>query len=337
MRRYGKGESRPLVAIKRRYAEIVQHQQLRKIAFYARGGLEHFLVPNSYYRWRLNRWLALANRYDRDEINRRVGYYNKLDNFFSLPSEAVPMHRIQKSKGTYLIDFRRIMRHFPPDVRTLSRFGDIRDVSASPSFVKTRPIDTANENSVLLRLNSIRHFRPIVDRLEFRHKKDMLVWRGKVKPNHRSTIFKQHFGNPMLDIGMTNERHEPELRAWRKPFMSIPEQLQHKFILSVEGNDVATNLKWIEQSNSLCLMAKPKFESWFMEGTLEAGKHYVRVRDDYADLPEKMSHYRDHPEEAETIIHNLQRHHAQFTDNTKEHLIGLLVARKYLRLSGQLD
>lgn len=316
---------------------VFQHQQLRKVFFYLKGFLDHSLVPRQCYRNRLPAFLESAKNYDPAEIESRVDYYNKLSRQFAPSPDFLLLDQVPAQKTTYLIDFRRILRYFPADVRTLPRFGDIRDVSAAPSFVKTRPIEGANENSVLLRLNSIRHFRPISDTLTFRQKKDSLVWRGKVKPNHRSTIFRQYFGNPRMDIGMTNERPEAELQPWRKPFLSIPEQLQHKFILSVEGNDVATNLKWIAQSNSLCLMAKPKFESWFMEGTLQAGKHYVEVRDDYADLPEKMDYYLDHPEEAERIIHHLQCHHKRFTDQKKEHLIGLLVVRKYLQLSGQLD
>ena len=40
---------------------------------------------------------------------------------------------------------------------------------------------------------------------------------------------------------------------------------KHKFILCIEGNDVASNLKWVMSSNSVAVMPKPKFESWFME------------------------------------------------------------------------
>ncbi|NBB80756.1 MAG: lipopolysaccharide A protein [Verrucomicrobia bacterium] len=315
----------------------LKHQQSRKIAFYLRGFTEHFLVLDRYYRFRLKRWLARQNRYDRDEVFRRVNYYNKLDKPFTIPREALRIGQIQKEKATYLFDFRRIMRYFPADVRSYARFGDITDVSEVPSFVKTRPIDGPNENSVLLRLNSIRHFRPITDHTPYRQKKDTLVWRGMVKPNHpRSALFEKFFGHPLLDIGMSKGRVTPEMENWQKPYLSIPEQLQHKFILSVEGNDVATNLKWIAQSNSLCFMTKPKYESWFMEGTLQAGKHYVQVRDDYTDLPEKITHYINHPDEAEAIIHEMSCYYKRFTDTRKEQLIGLLVAEKYLRLSGQL-
>lgn len=123
--------------------------------------------------------------------------------------------------------------------------------------------------------------------------------------------------------------------AWNKPFMSIPEQLQHKFILSIEGNEVATNLKWIAQSNSLCFMTRPKFESWFMEGTLVGGKHYVELADDYSDLPVKLDHYLAHPAEAEQIIANFKRYYDRFRDPVTEELAGLLVIQKYLELSGQ--
>lgn len=315
----------------------LRHQQSRKIAFYSRGFAEHFFVPNAFYRRRLRAWLQIVDRYPPDAINRRVNYYNKLKSKFPIPHEALTITQIPKGKTTYFFDFRRILRHFPSQVKTFSRFGDKTDVTAVPGFVKTRPLGVANENSVLLRLNSIRHFRPIADSRPYRQKKDSLVWRGRVNRDHRKALFRQHFGNPRLDIGLTNERPVPELRLWRKPYLSIAEQLQYKFILSVEGNDVATNLKWIAQSNSLCFMTKPKFESWFMEGTLEAGKHYVALRDDYADLTEKMDYYLDNPDEAETIIGNFQNYYTEFSDQKKEHLIGLLVVKKYLELSGQLD
>ena len=73
------------------------------------------------------------------------------------------------------------------------------------------------------------------------------------------------------------------------------EQLQNKFILCIEGNDVASNLKWAMSSNSLVFMTKkPKFETWFMEGTLIPGHHYVEIKDDYSDMIEKMDYYLSH-------------------------------------------
>ncbi len=51
------------------------------------------------------------------------------------------------------------------------------------------------------------------------------------------------------------------------PFMSIDEQLGHKFIMCIRGNDVATNLKWVMSSSSIAVMPRPDVESWYMEGS----------------------------------------------------------------------
>ena len=66
--------------------------------------------------------------------------------------------------------------------------------------------------------------------------------------------------------------------------MSIAEQLKAKFIISLEGNDVATNLKWIMYSNSVVLMPKPTICSWFMEDHLKPNVHYVEIKPDFSDL-----------------------------------------------------
>lgn len=113
----------------------------------------------------------------------------------------------------------------------------------------------------------------------------------------------------------------------------IPE---HQFIVSVEGIDVATNLKWIMASNSLCLMRRPRFETWFMEGTLQPDIHYVQLKDDFSDLEQKVTYYREHPSEAKRIITNAQQHAARFSNHNDERLISLLVIDRYLRLSGQI-
>lgn len=115
--------------------------------------------------------------------------------------------------------------------------------------------------------------------------------------------------------------------------MTISEQLQYKFVMSLEGNDVASNLKWIMSSNSLAVMPKPKFETWFMEGRLQAGVHYVEVKDDFSDLEQQMDYYLSHPKEAAEIIANAQRYVAQFQNEALENTIAITVISRYLNLS----
>jgi len=317
---------------------LAENQRLRKSLFYLRGLFEHSFVPDSHYRKQLQGKLDGLNPENQTRILDRVHYYHKSRKSAAIPESALRLDQLKSTNKTaYYYDFRRVMRFFPKEMRIALRFGDVRDVSDFPRIVKTRPIHKPHENSILLKLNSIRHFRPITDATPYSEKIDALVWRGKVKKDHRQTIFREHFDNPLCNLGKTNDLNEGEDPRWKKPWMGIAEQLRHKFILSIEGNEVATNLKWIAQSHSLCFMTKPKFESWFMEGRLEASKHYVELRDDYADLPEKLDHYLAHPEEARQIISNFKKHYVQFRDADEELLISLLVIGQYLTSTGQMN
>ena len=74
-----------------------------------------------------------------------------------------------------------------------------------------------------------------------------------------------------------------------------------------------------------------------MEGGLEAGKHYVLLRDDFEDLEENILYYERNIGEALEIIRNANGFVAQFRDETSEQLVSLLVMYKYFVLTGQLE
>jgi len=60
--------------------------------------------------------------------------------------------------------------------------------------------------------------------------------------------------------------------------------LQYKYLLSLEGNDVATGLKWMLASNSVVFMPPPTAVSFTMESKLVPYVHYVPVKRDGSDL-----------------------------------------------------
>jgi hypothetical protein len=208
------------------------------------------------------------------------------------------------------------------------------EIPDEPSFVKSRPIYGDNRNSVLMKLDSIRHFNFIKDSLNFKDKKAMLVWRGRLHLDirkERRLEFLQEFTNKTgFDIGHINKGKA--FSEFRKERMSIHDQLNFKYILSLEGVDVATNLKWIMSSNSLCFSQKLKFETWYMEGLLQPGIHYVEIADDFSDVEEKINYYEQHPEEAEKIIANANSYTQQFLDLETEDLLSYLVVKRYLDL-----
>jgi hypothetical protein len=160
----------------------------------------------------------------------------------------------------------------------------------------------------------------------------MLVARGIVKKEHRIRFYEKYFNHPMCNLGQINRGKNEH---WIRDFLTIDEHLQYKFILCLEGNDVATNLKWVMSSNSLAVMPKPKFETWFMEGTLIANHHYVEIKDDYSDLEERLNYYINNPHEALHIIRNAHDYVEEFEDKEREDLISLLVLEKYFYMTGQ--
>ncbi|MBL1269557.1 MAG: lipopolysaccharide A protein [Halomonas sp.] len=309
-----------------------------KFLFYGKGVFEIGL-PKRYYHYEQRKILNAFNRMplgrDRYYIESRVNYYNKLSGQSVLNQQAERVGSFSKQKSwSYYIDMKRYLLRFNESLQFHFLPGDVRNVPQEPAFVKSRPITQDNQYSILLKLNRVRHYYFVNDPLSFDEKRDKLVWRGACHQSHRQAFVKQYYAHPLCDVGDTRKGVQGDPCA--RPFMSISEQLQYKFILSIEGNDVATNLKWIMASNSLCFMAKPKYETWFMEGLLKPGYHYVEVADDYSDLEEKMAYYSCHLGEAKQIIQNANDYVKPFLNYQQEHLIGLLVMQKYFEKTGQL-
>jgi len=279
--------------------------------------------------------LLRLEREDREYIKRRVDYYIKKDTSFVLSDQAVSIKELSPRKvgSAYYYDMLEVGRFFPK-AKFDYLFGDITHIPETPSFLKSRPVSSDNENSVLLKLNKVRHFNFIQDSNVYENKKDVIIWRGSSKvTHHRFDVCEKYFDAPRCDIALCKPARRTGETHVSRQHMTIEEQLQYKFILSMEGNDVATNLKWIMSSNSLCFMRKPRYETWFMEGTLVPDFHYVLLKDDFSDLLEKVNFYIENPSLAKEIIANANEYVQQFFDEERESLISLLVMKKYIGLS----
>lgn len=303
----------------------------KKFKYYSKNSIT-WLIPNGIRRYFAQKvihdYLKSPNHYVEDRVN----YYLKMKHPFSLPENlSSSVSKFKKTGGTtYYFDLHKVIKCFPNHYSFAYQNGDVTKIPQIPTFLKSRPINDINDNSVLLKLNEVRHFCFVTDNKPFFEKKDQVVWRGLGRKPHRKLLLKKYYDHPMCDVGRTAPI---EGEPYEKPFMSIKEQLDYKFILAIEGNDVATNLKWAMSSNSVVIMTKPKFETWFMEGRLKADQHYIEVQDDYSDLIDKMDHYLKHPEQAQKIIKNAHQWVEQFKDKKREKLISLLVAHRYFELN----
>ena len=236
-------------------------KNLHKLGYYS-GNAVRSLVPRAYWQRQCDILMAAyeAETPERKAaIDARVAYYNRMSSPFRLPSSAERAgdFTFAGKSSAYCFDFRNLIQCLPRDCKVDYQFGDVTEIPDEPRFVKSRPIrrDATNRNSVLLKLNSVRHYQFVEDLTPFREKKPMAVWRGKSNRQHRIDFANRFTDHPLCDIGCTQHK-EPEAQPYHKDFISIEKQLQHQFVVSVEGIDVATNLKWIMASNSLCLMRR---------------------------------------------------------------------------------
>jgi hypothetical protein len=320
-----------------------------KLPYYFRNAFFHCLAP--FLKTGRAESLLLEARISPDysTLLERAFYYSRISKVFETSAQATPVSEFCLSSGrvappstdnkigsTYYFDTVAVTDFFEREFRFDHAYGDVTHEPSTPAFVKSRPIKLGgNHNGVLLKLDALRHFQFVRDPVRFEDKIPIALFRGPCHQPHRQRFVEMCCELPNTNIGDT--RPNAVGSTFYKSPLSRLAHLRYKFIVSVEGNDVATNLKWIMSSNSLVFMTSPRYETWFMEGALVPGRHYVQLRDDYSDLPEKVDYYSRRSEEALAIVDQAQKWTWQFREPRSELLVGLLVVSMYLRWSNQLS
>ena len=303
-----------------------------KFPYYLKNVMR-LVLPSFFCRLRLRKTLAqIEKRNDKDYIKDRVDYYCKLSSPVRLPESAptVGRHRLKGNRSVYFFDTYEFTRWFPKWLRWSYVFGDVTRVPSVPSVVKSRPLCADNSYSVLLNLDKIRHFVFLKDRIPFTRKEDKIIFRGEAHgKKNRIDFINMYREHEMCDVGDVG--YNPPIP--HADGMTLYKHLRYKFIMALEGNDVASNLKWIMSTNSIAVMPRPTCETWFMEGRLIPDFHYIAIKSDYSDLISKVNYYIAHPEKAQEIIDHANEYVKQFRDKKRERLISLLVLDKYFRMT----
>lgn len=297
---------------------------------------------------------ALLSSYERlspeikSRVDQRVAHYNKLqpNTTFDFNNREESVYQLSelklhatfngnRSRSNYCYDSMKYLRCYDKHLNSCFAFGDVTWIPHQPSFVKSRPIEGENTNSVLLALNRVRHFNFIRDNIRFEKKINQLIGVSYAKQAHRQQFLSLYFGHPLCRVGSAH-KFTDERAAWNVEYISIVEQLKYKFILCLEGFDVATNLKWVMSSNSIAVMPKPKFETWFMESKLIGGVHYIEIAEDYSDLEEKLQYYINNPNKALEIIEQAHKYVDMFRNQKIEKIISMKVVEKYFKCTNQI-
>ena len=235
------------------------------------------------------------------------------------------------------------------DIPCLTISGDGIDNCQLPAIVKVRNIDDPN-GGIIGALEYVRHWKPILNLknqdIIWNNKKSECVWRGSPTGiNQNNTGPPEKWTNIRLvfchkwykiyNIGITKTGINGMLNTWNTKYvknsMNIEELLKYKYIISIPGNDKDTGLNWKLASNSLVLMAKPKIESWLMEGLLKPWFHYVPLSNDYSDLDKKIDWCKKNDKKCQQIVKQANQFMKQFKDINHEIKIFNKIKQHYLK------
>ncbi|MBE0405174.1 glycosyl transferase family 90 [Halomonas citrativorans] len=218
-------------------------------------------------------------------------------------------------------------------------FGDGPLKKGELAFVKTRIIDRQCDQSIILKFNSIRHWNvlpKIKNDIPWQEKDSNLIWRGTTTGirNHgkRVSLVRNYKARYNVGFSHLNKQASAEFDKYVVGRVSVKDQLKFKYIISIEGNDVATNLKWILASNSVPVMPKSTRESWLLESQLIPYVHYVPLNDNLDNLDEVYEWCLNNDEHCKQIAENGKRYMEMFFDENNEKEIYRMIYREYRSL-----
>ncbi|MCJ8332002.1 MAG: hypothetical protein HRT89_01990 [Lentisphaeria bacterium] len=110
---------------------------------------------------------------------------------------------------------------------------------------------------------------------------------------------------------------------------SSEDQFKYKYLVSLEGNDVASGLKWQLLSNSVVIMAPPTKISWAMEDTLIPYEHYVPLNPSLDNLEEILQWCKENDDACQKIAKQATQYMQQFNDKKNEKLITDSIIKRY--------
>lgn len=266
--------------------------------------------------------------------------------------EKYPSHTFEKKHPRYILPTQDIFTQAGVEDDFLIYPFDSRHGFSAPTIVKSRASCARSSNAVLLPLDYKHHWGDISTVAErdipFEDKRKTLLWRGATTGNFKYSptkpVYSSRFYVPEIpqsdgiDVAFAKivQLHEtntdkpiPYLEQFLRPSISVQNQLQCRYLLALEGNDVATSLKWMLASNSTVVMPHPTCETWACEKFLEPYVHYVPVRSDLSDIEDVYHWCLDHDDACRDIAQQGRLFISEFQNPEREAALAVSVSRQY--------
>lgn len=207
-----------------------------------------------------------------------------------------------------------------------------------PVLTKVRIINK-KLNGILVKFEygyNWKHLENFNDNINFEDKINDICWRGNHitglwKVSNRRTFISKYYNK--YNVGYyprNNDDYCKNNSDMFKDYMTKEDQLKYKYLISIEGNDIAGSLKWQLASNSVILMTKPIIEGWLMEGLLEPYVHYVPLKNDFSDLEEIIEWCNNNQNKCKEISNNGKKWMEQFKNTEDEKFLHNFILKHYV-------
>lgn len=197
-------------------------------------------------------------------------------------------------------------------------FGDTHTFHARlPIFAKAAK-PGLSRTPILWKLNVAWHYgwaqKLPLPETRWSQKKEVALFRGAPTGRVRNSIhygwnnsrhqFVRRYANSthseLVDVGFSFAFSADEARFVKKA-LGRRSLLRHKYLVALEGNDVATGLKWMLFSDSVVMMPPPTVATWALETTLQPFVHFIPLKPDGSDLLQMVHWARSNDEKARAI------------------------------------
>jgi hypothetical protein len=130
----------------------------------------------------------------------------------------------------------------------------------------------------------------------------------------RWQLVSRYFGVDGFDVGFPRQSlgeylQVPEIARYAVDYAPHAEQLQHKYLISLQGTDVGTSFGWQLGSNSVLLRETYPWEVFF-DCHIRPFEHFVPVATDLSDLPDKIAWCERNPDACAAMV---EKRHAVVT------------------------
>ncbi len=240
---------------------------------------------------------------------------------YPLDQAFIDSHR--KAEIDRLQELNDFTKHYAPsnEVVYLALLRDINIDTKQYVITKAKPSGT--NSNVILPFSWYRHTKHIPEvklhDIPYLKKKSVAVWRGAITGKQKRSKFVSEYFNRSstnIDVGFTRvpKLHSNKFELLYKERLSIKELLNYKYLISLEGNDTASNFAWIMSSNSILLQPKASTTSWFMQDRLIPWHHFIPLDSSPDDLIKKIEWCENNSTACFKIIENKKRFINQFLD-----------------------